>query len=139
MCICQGILFAGADCCHSPVDLVRLYIHEACRVYRDKLVDEKDMELYDKILKEVIKKSYDELNEADIYKQPLLFCHFAAGIGDPKYLPVTVYADLNKLLVDALDNHNEINMAMKLVLCEVGSLSQCQYSFVYTKHYDFLV
>jgi len=73
-----------------------------------------------------VKKSFDELNETDIFRVPLMYCHFALGIGDPKYMPVNVYADLNKLLVDALDNHNEINMAMNLVLFEVrASRDQC--------------
>ena len=72
-----------------------------------------------KLLRDSVKKSFDELNETDIFRVPLMYCHFALGIGDPKYMPVNVYADLNKLLVDALDNHNEINMAMNLVLFEV--------------------
>jgi len=113
------MLFATAECCKTPVDMVRLYMHEACRVYRDKLVDTADVEMFDKLVKDLVKKSFDDLNETDVFQLPLMYCHFAAGIGDPKYLPVTVYADLNKLLVDALDNHNEINAAMNLVLFEV--------------------
>ena len=116
----QGMLFASSDCCKSHVDLVRLYMHEACRVYRDKLVDVNDVEIFDKLVKEMVKKTFEDLNDADIFRLPLMYCHFAQGIGDPKYLPVAVYADLNKLLVDALDNHNEINMAMNLVLFEVS-------------------
>jgi len=113
------MLFATAECCKTPVELIRLYIHEACRVYRDKLVDTADVEMFDKLAREMVKKSFDELSETDIFQAPLMFCHFAAGIGDPKYLPVAAYADLNKLLVDALENHNEINAAMNLVLFEV--------------------
>ena len=47
------------DCAKTPTDLVRLWKHEAERVYRDKLVDEKDLESYDKLLKDVIKKSFE--------------------------------------------------------------------------------
>ena len=113
------MLFANADCCKTPTDVIRLYMHEAYRVYRDKLVDDSDLEMFDKLVKEAVKKTFDDLNETDVFQQPLMYCHFAIGIGDPKYMPVTVYADLNKLLVDALDNHNEINMAMNLVLFHV--------------------
>ena len=98
-------------------------MHESHRVYRDKLIDEKDIETFDKLLKECIKKSFEDMPETDLHKQPLLFCHFAQGIGDPKYMPVNVYAELNKLLVDALDSHNEINTAMNLVLFEVLAVS----------------
>jgi len=113
------MLFANAECCKAPMDLVRLFVHEAYRVYRDKLVEVSDVEMFDKIVKEVVKKSFEDLNETEVLQQPLMYCHFATGIGDPKYMPVAVYAELNKLLVDALDNHNEINMAMNLVLFEV--------------------
>jgi len=123
-------LFATGECCKTPTDLVRLYIHEAYRVYRDKLVDAGDVEMFDKLVKEMVKKAFDDLNETDVLQQPLLYCHFAQGIGDPKYMPVNVYAELNKLLVDALENHNEINMAMNLVLFEVRVSAglQCQSS-----------
>lgn len=49
-------------------------------------------------------------------EQPLLYCHFANGIGDPKYSAVSSYADVNKILVEALDSYNELNAAMNLVL-----------------------
>jgi len=119
----QGMLFANAECCKTQMDVVRLFVHEATRVYRDKLVDIADVEMFDKLVREVIKKSFEDLNDADVMHQPLMYCHFALGIGDPKYMPITVYAELNKLLVDALDNHNEINMAMNLVLFEVRTVA----------------
>ena len=58
------------------------------------------------------------MDEATIFETPLLYCHFASGIGEPKYLPVTHFADLNKTLVEALDGYNEINAVMNLVLFE---------------------
>lgn len=39
-------------------------------------------------------------------------------MGDPKYLPVQNFADINKILVEALDGYNEINAVMNLVLFE---------------------
>jgi len=115
-------LFATHDACKLPVDLVRLYMHEATRVYRDKLVDNKDSDVFDKLMKDAIKKSFeDSIPEADLYKQPMLFCHFAAGIGEPNYMPVQSYPELYKILVDALDNHNEVQTAMNLVLFEVSA------------------
>ena len=53
----------------------------------------------------------------DVLKpDPHIFCHFATGIGEPKYYPITTWENLNKLLVEALDNYNEMNAVMNLVL-----------------------
>lgn len=56
-----------------------------------------------------------DLEESTLFHIPNIFCHFASGVGEPKYLPVSEWPILNKLLVDALDNYNEINAVMNLV------------------------
>lgn len=114
------------DCAKTTIDLVRLWQHEAERVYRDKLTDEKDMETYDKVLKDIIKKSFEDIEETALVKKPLIFCHFAQGIGDPKYNIVESFEGLNKILVEALDSYNELNAAMNLVLFEDAMSHICR-------------
>ena len=58
------MLFSMPEAVKTPVDLVRLWMHESQRVYRDKLLDNPDMETFDKLTKEVIKKNF----EVDIYR-----------------------------------------------------------------------
>ena len=41
--IFQGILFSTSECAKTPVDFLRLWLHEASRVYGDKLIDKSDM------------------------------------------------------------------------------------------------
>ena len=48
----------------------------------------------------------------------MIYCHFAAGIGEPRYLPVSGWDSLKKILEEALDSYNEVNAAMNLVLFE---------------------
>lgn len=43
----------------APVDLMRLLIHESRRVYQDKLMDDKDVDTYNKVLRDVIKKNFE--------------------------------------------------------------------------------
>ncbi|KAK7507150.1 hypothetical protein BaRGS_00001085, partial [Batillaria attramentaria] len=124
--IFQGILFSGPDCVKSPAELVRLWIHESQRVYRDKLVDPEDLVLFDKIVKDIFKKLFEEIEEAVVFKTPNIYCHFAQGVGDPKYMPVESWQSLNKLLVDALDSYNELNAAMNLVLFEDAMMHICR-------------
>ena len=81
---------------------MRLWCHETHRVYRDKLADGKDIENFEKIQKDVIKKSFDDVPENEVLSTPLIYCHFAKGIGEPKYMPIQTWQSLNKILTDAL-------------------------------------
>lgn len=124
--IFQGILFSTKECIKSPVDLVRIWNHECDRVYRDKFIDIKDIELYDKLQSDFNKKLFDDMDEEALNMKPLLFSHFAGGIGEPKYLPVAGWDELSKLLTEALDSHNEINAIMNLVLFEDAMCHICR-------------
>ncbi|XP_017170010.1 dynein axonemal heavy chain 9 isoform X1 [Mus musculus] len=117
--IFQGILFSSVECVKSTQDLVKLYLHESSRVYRDKMVEEKDFNLFDKIQTEFLKKNFDDSEEVLKQTQNLnMYCHFANGIGEPKYMPVQSWDLLNQTLVEALESHNEVNAVMDLVLFE---------------------
>ena len=50
--------------------------------------------------------------------EPLIYCHFASGIGEPKYLAVPSWESLKKILEEALDSYNEINAMINLVMFE---------------------
>ena len=49
------------------------------------------------LLQDIVKKYFDDL-EAEVIIEPLILCHFACGIGDPKYALVESWAELYKLL-----------------------------------------
>ena len=96
------------------------------RVYRDKLADGKDIEMFDKTQRDILKKTFDDLPDTEILTEPLIYCHFAKGIGEPKYMPITQWDYLNKLLTDALKGYNELNAAMDLVLFEDAMKHICK-------------
>nr|XP_003818154.3 dynein axonemal heavy chain 9 isoform X2 [Pan paniscus] len=124
--IFQGILFSSVECVKSTWDLIRLYLHESNRVYRDKMVEEKDFDLFDKIQTEVLKKTFDDIEDpVEQTQSPNLYCHFANGIGEPKYMPVQSWELLTQTLVEALENHNEVNTVMDLVLFEDAMRHVC--------------
>uniref|UniRef100_A0A670JPV6 Dynein axonemal heavy chain 9 n=1 Tax=Podarcis muralis TaxID=64176 RepID=A0A670JPV6_PODMU len=123
----QGILFSTPECLKAPHDLVKLYLHESSRVYRDKMVDEKDFVLFDKLQTEMVKKFYDEIEDTlEQARKMNMFCHFVKGIGEPKYMPVQSWESLNQILVEALENHNEVNSTMNLVLFEDAMCHVCR-------------
>ena len=55
----QGILFSTNECVRTPMDLIRLWLHEASRVYADKLIDIKDMDTFKKIKFEIAKAGFE--------------------------------------------------------------------------------
>jgi dynein heavy chain len=53
------MLFVSTKNILNPQDLIRLYIHEAERTYSDKLINQDDLDLFNKILRETIRKNFE--------------------------------------------------------------------------------
>jgi dynein heavy chain len=62
------MLFASSKSISTPQDLIRLYIHEAERTYSDKLINQDDLELFNKILRESLRKSF-EVNDSYFFNE----------------------------------------------------------------------
>ncbi|XP_039611034.1 LOW QUALITY PROTEIN: dynein heavy chain 11, axonemal-like [Polypterus senegalus] len=126
--IFQGILFASPECVRYTIDLVYLWLHESSRVYSDKLMEEKDVELFTKILIDTGKRYFEGIDEHIFIHQPLIYCHFAHGVGEPRYFPVSDWEKLHKILCDALEHYNEVHAVMNLVLFEEAMQHICRIS-----------
>ena len=114
----QGILFSNPANVKTLTDFARLMIHEASRVYADKLIEQKDIDIFDQLKIDIFKKEFGDIPEAELAKEPNLFCHFSLGLGEPKYAQVSSWSKINEILVEALEQYNEVNAAMDLVLFE---------------------
>ncbi|KAM8981229.1 dynein axonemal heavy chain 11 isoform 1-T1 [Sarcophilus harrisii] len=125
----QGILFATPECLMGPLDLIRLWLHESSRVYGDKLIDKKDCDLFQRKLLETARRHFEQGTEESILlHQPLIYCHFANGVGEPRYLPVKNWESLKAVLTETLDTYNELNAAMPLVFFEDAMQHVCRIS-----------
>lgn len=47
-----------------------------------------------------------------------LYCHFAHGQGEARYMAVESWSSLSKTLLEVLDSYNEVNATLNLVLFE---------------------
>ena len=64
----------------------------------------------------VISQSKLKFNTYRVIQNALLIMfNVYRGIGEPKYMPITNWDTLNKILTDALQSYNELNAAMDLV------------------------
>uniref|UniRef100_A0A6Q2WZ44 Dynein axonemal heavy chain 17 n=1 Tax=Esox lucius TaxID=8010 RepID=A0A6Q2WZ44_ESOLU len=125
--IFQGILFCTSECLKCPVDLVKVYLHESNRVYRDKLLEDRDMQAFDKLQADMLKKFYEDMEETlEQVGEMNIYCHFASGVGEPKYMPVRSGSSLNKTLLEVLDSYNEVNAVLNLVLFEDAMAHICR-------------
>ena len=122
----QGIMYSTTECVSVTEEFLRLWIHETHRVYRDKLADMKDIELFDKTLKDTVKKTFEEIPENKYQIDPLIYCHFSKGLGESKYMPVSSWDTLSQVLTEALKGYNELNAAMDLVLFEDAMSHICR-------------
>jgi len=114
----QGMLMAKAEQAPDSLRLVQLWLHESERVYCDRLVNLMDQKKYKEIALEQAKKYFKELSPTALTAEPLIWCHFAQGVGDKIYDRINTFADLSGLLTGALGEYNEINAVMDLVLFE---------------------
>lgn len=51
-------------------------------------------------------------------RQINVYCHFARGLGESRYMPAESWSSLNKTLLEILDSYNEVNATLNLVLFE---------------------
>ncbi|GIQ86335.1 dynein heavy chain, partial [Kipferlia bialata] len=138
--VTAGLLRAKPKEISSGLLFIRLMVHEANRVYRDRLISETDMTIYDKLAKEHVTKHLGEVGDVgEMLKTPILFSNFALGIGDGRYAPIPSYAKLQPLLKEGLENHNDVNAVMNLVLFEDAMEHVCRISRIISEGNALLV
>lgn len=122
----QGMLFANGESIRDANQMIQLWVHEANRVYSDKLINEQDIESFNKIIADVIKKNFEGINENVIFTKPLVYCHFADGLQESKYMAIKEWNKLNNLLKEAQSNYSDIVGSMNLVLFEDAMAHVCR-------------
>ncbi|XP_024861684.2 dynein heavy chain 9, axonemal isoform X1 [Kryptolebias marmoratus] len=125
--IFQGILFCTNECLTAPSDLLKIYLHESKRVYRDKLAEKQDIQIFDKLQADMVKKFYEDMDVVlQQTREMNLYCHFARGLGEARYMAAESWSSLNKILLEVLDSYNEVNATLNLVLFEDAMAHICR-------------
>ena len=114
----QGLLNAQPAQFADPLKVCQLWLHESERIYGDRLVSKEDLKKYKELAAEQAKKFFKEMSPTALMAEPLIFCHFAGGVGEKCYDRCPTFNDLSALLNGALDEYNESNAVMNLVLFE---------------------
>lgn len=123
-----GMMFAKGDCVPNRNALIRLWAHESMRVYGDKMATDEDVEAFGKCLKEIVAKTFNDVNMEFVFNDPVIFFHYAEGLNDAKYMPVKEWKGLKKILEDGLTAYGEMVSVMNLVLFEEAMSHICRIS-----------
>ena len=119
--IFQGCCLAKGDYYIKPTMLIRLFIHECQRVYSDRLLSEEEVETFNEMFRDIVKKTFSSFPPDEIFEGPLVFTNFVTTT-DGSYLPVPTFEKLKIVLDSKLSEYNESNAIMDLVLFEQAML-----------------
>ncbi|RYG70338.1 hypothetical protein EON64_00425, partial [archaeon] len=115
--IFQGICMIRQGEYNTFQDMVKIWIHEFSRVISDRFFTIPELDVYDAILRDVMKKQLGIANQDEILGQTLIYTSFAATTVN-SYLPVPSMEHLKKVVDNKLAEYNESNAMMDLVLFE---------------------
>ncbi|XP_031423008.1 dynein axonemal heavy chain 1 [Clupea harengus] len=112
----QGILMADVIKIEDTEHLLRLWYHESCRVFQDRLVSADDRQWFDKVLQTRIEGF--GCSFADVVpSQPVFFGDFMAPGETKVYRHIKSREKLAQVMEEYMDDYNQISTAkLKLVL-----------------------
>ncbi|XP_073667291.1 dynein axonemal heavy chain 1 [Tursiops truncatus] len=113
----QGMLMADPAKVEDKVQLLRLWYHESCRVFRDRLVNEEDRSWFDKLLESCMEQWEVAFEEVCPF-QPILYGDFMSPGSDVKsYELITSKKKMMQVIEEYMEDYNQISTAkLRLVL-----------------------
>ncbi|KAF5308293.1 hypothetical protein FQR65_LT06286 [Abscondita terminalis] len=114
----QGVLMKVPDNMDALTDLLRLWYHECCRVYQDRLINDQDRNWFDNLLRTIISEKFKLKADDYLGKEAILFGDFLDPTSDSRpYIQITDMDKLSKALDHYLSDYNsQTTRPMKLVL-----------------------
>ncbi|XP_032177365.1 dynein heavy chain 1, axonemal isoform X1 [Mustela erminea] len=113
----QGMLMADPAKVEDKVRLLRLWYHESCRVFRDRLVNDEDRSWFDKLLESCMEQWGVTFAEVCPF-QPILYGDFMSPGSDVKsYELITSEKKMMQVIEEYMEDYNQVNTAkLRLVL-----------------------
>ena len=116
--IFQGICLMRSSEYNTSTDVIRLWAHEYNRVVSDRFFFTHELEIFDGLMRDVMKKQLNIPNADDLLKNNTLIFTSFADSASGAYLPVASAEHLKAVVDTKLMEYNESNAMMDLVLFE---------------------
>ena len=117
-------------------DLMKLWYHESCRVFQDRLVNDEDRNWFDDLMKTKMKEDF-KVDPAEVLKnQPIIFGDFLTqGGGDKPYVEIT---DHEKVMEHTIYSGSTTIFCLKFLLYEqTRGIAFCSLELNAVKHISF--
>ncbi|KAI9349443.1 dynein heavy chain and region D6 of dynein motor-domain-containing protein [Zopfochytrium polystomum] len=116
--VVQGVLAADIKTVNIETDIVRLWVHECCRVFQDRLVDTTDKSWFLELVKDTMLDKLQLSWPEVVTSEPLLYGDYMTPGADPKvYVEIKDMRRLVKLAEEYLDDYNSTTTnQMRLVM-----------------------
>lgn len=128
--IFQGLCKANHKLHNASLTLIRLWVHECNRTFRDRMADEEDFKRYDTLLVEVINRAgFADVNIKDVLEEPLLWAPFyTTPEGEENTYHETDTDGAGSFLQKKLLEYNDQYAVMNLVLFNQAIEHVCRIS-----------
>ena len=128
--IFQGLCKSSHKLHNTPVLMVRLWLHECARTFRDRMPAEEDMKRYDQIVTEVVARAgFSDIDMSEVNKEPLLWApFFTTKDGEENVYNETDWDTAQKFLLKKLEDYNDNFARMDLVLFNQAMEHICRIS-----------
>jgi dynein heavy chain len=126
----QGLLVAKPEAIKEADNFIKLWVHEAERIYGDRLVSKEHIAIFRNELGGLVKKSFAKFNLTKYFNpdapEPVVFARFVNGLEENLYDQFQSVDDLSSRLAEALREYNDTNPNMDLVLFEDAMQHVCR-------------
>eukprot|EP00796_Vickermania_ingenoplastis_P004195 gene4195-3033_t len=128
--IFQGLCKANHKLHNTSLFMIRLWVHECNRTFRDRMYEEEDFKRYDALLSEIISHAgFADVNIKDVLEEPLLWAPFyTTPEGEENTYHETNTDDAGDFLRRKLAEYNDQYAAMNLVLFNQAIEHVCRIS-----------
>ncbi|XP_022110107.1 dynein heavy chain 1, axonemal-like isoform X1 [Acanthaster planci] len=126
----QGILMATPAKVENLSSLLRLWYHESCRVFQDRLVNKQDRDWFESLLRDKMTSVFGAKPEEVLPTDNILYGDFmVANVDNKQYAYIEDEAKMIQVMKDYLEDYNQVNTAqMKLVLFMDATKHVCRIS-----------
>jgi dynein heavy chain len=118
--VVQGILQVRPANVQKKEDIVKVFIHEASRVFHDRLIDEADRTYFNALISELVEKNFGfQIPKEVLIEKPIMFGDFLKKGVPPEERQYVEFNDqnvLNNLLEEYLEEYNvTMNKEVRLI------------------------